>query len=56
MRKNGKRNPLHYKTYENENRREKNKLKRIVQSNGQKTAIAYATKYGLLGWLNNNVL
>ena len=33
--------------YKGENVREKNKIKRILQSNGEKEATAYATKFGL---------
>lgn len=33
--------------YKNAKRREKNKLKRIYQSNGEKAAIAYAKEHGI---------
>lgn len=36
--------------YRNEHRREKNKLSRIVRSNGYAYATAYATQHQVVGW------
>ena len=55
MRKHGSRNKEHYKLYKAAQTRERNKLKRIVQSNGRKAATAYAAKHNLTAWLNNNL-
>ena len=40
----------HRALYKNANQREKNKLKRIAQSNGKKWARVYAREHGLLSW------
>jgi hypothetical protein len=42
-----KRNEAKCSTYKAHQTREKNKIKRILQSNGLKAATIYATKYGL---------
>lgn len=55
MRKHGSRNKEHYKLYKAAQTRERNKLKRIVKSNGRKAATTYATKHNLIAWLNNNL-
>lgn len=53
QKKSGKegRNKVKGKNYQSSKVREINKLKRIVRSNGPKTAVAYAEKYGLTGFL-----
>lgn len=51
MRKHGKRNPEHYKKYKSEDRRLKNKLKRILKSNGVGYAETYSRKYQCIGIL-----
>lgn len=43
-------NPMKYKRYADEHRREKNKLARMVRSNGYAAASAYAHNHGVLGW------
>lgn len=55
MKKKGIRNEKHYKDYKSEQRREKNKLKRILRSNGRKAAEAYALRYLLLGYLKQRM-
>lgn len=52
MRKHGKRNPKHYQLYKAEKRREKSKLRNIIQSNGIHAAELYAKKHELIGYLN----
>ncbi len=36
--------------YNNEHRREKNKLRRVRRSSGLKAAVAYAHRHGLTAW------
>ena len=52
MRKHGKRNVEHYKRYKSEDRRLKNKLKRILRSNGIGYAETYARKNQCIGILS----
>lgn len=51
LRKHG-RNKIKCERYRREQRREKNKIRRILRSNGLQAARAYAARYGLQAYLD----